>query len=217
MTFQAIDTNMIINQANASATKAGIQLNWVAGYKGVLQAYFGDRVQTEGGTVSPMLFLRNVNDGGHALMIGVGLFRFVCSNGLVVGDNFYSQRVIHRAGPTLDQFLINLDKNLDAAFETAATMDIEGMVNRLIEKQITEQQGIEILASLPIPQGATDRAILDWVRPVRKEDAPRNLWSLYNVANEANRVKSRSVNAFGREISLLGDIEALLDFNSRAA
>lgn len=217
MAFQAIDTDMIIRQANESAAKAGIQLNWVRGYKGVMQAYFGDRVETGGGQVAPMLFLRNVNDGGHALMIGIGLFRFICANGLVVGDNFYSQRVIHRSGPTLDQFLSNLDKNLDAAFEVAASMDIENMVNSLIAREITEQQGIEVLASLPIPQGATDLAIYQWVRPVREEDKPRNLWTLYNVANEANRIRSRSVNAFSREVSLLGDIEALLDFNSRAA
>jgi hypothetical protein len=217
MTFQAIDTDMIMNQANASAAKAGIQLNWVRGYKGVLQAYFGDKVQTGGGAVSPMLFLRNVNDGGHALMIGVGLFRFVCANGLVVGDNFYSQRVIHRSGPTLDQFLSNLDKNLDAAFEVAAGMDIENMVNSLIAREVTEKQGIEVLASLPIPQRATDSAIFRWVRPTRDEDKPRNLWSLYNVANEANRLRSSSINSFGRELSLLDDIEALLDFNSRAA
>lgn len=217
MTFQAIDTQMIIDQANASAAKSGIQLSWVQGYKGVMQAYFGDRVNTGGGAVAPMLFLRNVNDGGHALMIGIGLFRFVCANGLVVGDNFYSQRVIHRSGPTLDQFLSNLDKNLDAAFEVAASMDIENMVNTLIAREVTEQQGIEILASLPLPLSATDHAIYQWVKPIREEDSPRNLWSLYNVANEANRVRSRSTNAFGREVSLLGDIEALLEFNSKAA
>lgn len=217
MTFQSIDTDMIINQANASAAKAGIQLNWVRGYKGVLQAHFGDRINTSQGAVSPMLFLRNINDGGHALMIGIGLFRFVCSNGLVVGDNFYSQRVIHRSGPTLDQFLTNLDKNLDAAFEIAASMDLANMVEELTAREITEQQGIEVLASLPLPLSVTDAAILNWVRPVRQEDAPRNLWSLYNVANEANRIRSRSVNAFGREISLLDDITALLDFDSRAA
>jgi len=215
--FQAIDTDMIINQANASATKAGIQLNWVRGYKGMLQAYFGDRINTPQGAVSPMLFLRNINDGGHALMIGVGLFRFVCMNGLVVGDNFYSQRVIHRSGPTLDEFLGNLEKNLDAAFETAASMDIEGMVDAMVSREVTEQQGIEVLASLPLPQGVVDTAIFRWVMPSRQEDAPRNLWSLYNVVNESNRTRSKSVQAFDREVSLLENIEALLDFNSQAA
>lgn len=215
--FQAIDTDMIINQANASATKAGIQLNWVRGYKGMLQAYFGDRINTPQGAVSPMLFLRNINDGGHALMIGVGLFRFVCMNGLVVGDNFYSQRVIHRSGPTLDQFLANLDKNLDAAFETAASMDIEGMVESMVSRTVTEREGIEVLASLPLPQGVVDTAIFRWVMPSRAEDAPRNLWSLYNVVNESNRVRSKSAQAFDREVSLLENIEALLEFNSQAA
>lgn len=217
MVFQAIDTQMIIDQANKSATNAGLQLNWVQGYKGVLQAYFGEKIHTPQGAVSPMLFLRNINDGGHALMIGVGLFRFVCMNGLVVGDNFYSQRVIHRSGPTLDQFLANLDKNLDAAFQVAASMDIFNIIEELTAQQVTEQQGIEVLASLPVPQGVTDAAILNWVRPVREEDTPRNLWTLYNVVNEANRRRSQSKNAFAREISLLDDITALLDFNSRAA
>jgi hypothetical protein len=217
MTFQAIDTDLIINQANQSASKAGIQLTWVKGYRGMLQAYFGDKFSTPQGAVSPMLFLRNINDGGHALMIGVGLFRFVCMNGLVVGDNFYSQRVIHRSGPTLDEFLGNLEKNLDAAFETAASLDIDGMVQELVSREVTEKQGIEVLASLPLPQNVIDSAIFRWVMPTRQEDAPRNLWSLYNVVNESNRVRSNSVQAFNREISMLENIEALLEFNSQAA
>jgi hypothetical protein len=53
--------------------------------------------------------------------------------------------------------------------------------------------------------------------PSRQEDAPRNLWSLYNVVNESNRVRSNSVQAFNREISMLENIEALLEFNSQAA
>lgn len=217
MTFQAIDTQLIIDQANASAAKAGLTLNWVRGYKGMLQAYFGDKVQTDSGAVSPMLFLRNINDGGHALMIGVGMFRFVCANGLVVGDNFYSRRIIHRAGPTLDEFLTNLDKNLDAAFETAASMDLAGMVEEYSARQVTEQQGIEVLASLPLPRNVVDSAIYRWIAPVREEDTPRNVWSLYNIANEANRVRSSSTSAFNREVNLLDDITALLDFNSKAA
>lgn len=217
MTFQAIDTQLIINQANESAAKAGLTLNWVRGYKGMLQAYFGDKVQTDSGAVSPMLFLRNINDGGHALMIGVGMFRFVCMNGLVVGDNFYSRRIIHRAGPTLDEFLTNLDKNLDAAFETAASMDLAGMVEEYSARQVTEQQGIEVLASLPLPRNVVDSAIYRWIAPSRTEDTPRNLWSLYNIANEANRVRSSSTSAFNREVNLLDDITALLEFNSRAA
>jgi hypothetical protein len=217
MTFQAIDTQLIIDQANASAAKAGLTLNWVRGYKGMLQAYFGDKVQTDSGAVSPMLFLRNINDGGHALMIGVGMFRFVCMNGLVVGDNFYSRRIIHRSGPTLDEFLGNLDKNLDSAFEMAASMDLAGLVEEYSSRQVTEQQGLEVLASLPLPRGVVDGAIYRWLAPNRVEDTPRTLWSLYNIANEANRVRSSSTSAFNREVNLLDDIEALLEFNSQAA
>lgn len=150
-------------------------------------------------------------------MIGVGMFRFVCANGLVVGDNFYSRRIIHRAGPTLDEFLANLDKNLDAAFETAASMDLAGMVEEYSTRQVTEQQGIEVLASLPLPRNVVDLAIYRWIAPRRIEDTPRNVWSLYNIANEANRVRSSSTSAFNREVNLLDDITALLDFNSKAA
>lgn len=216
MVFQAIDTNFLLSTVNQTATRAGLDLTYVQGHKGVTQAHFGDTVVSpDGSKVRPMLFLRNINDGGHALMLGVGLFRFVCMNGLVVGDNFFSRRIIHRKGKTLDEFLTNLEKDLTDAFHIAADY-YQDVLEELYNTPVSDTQAVQIIGSLNIPDTAKQYAMYYWFNP-RTEDSHRTLLSLYNVVNEMNRRKSNSSNSFDRELGLLQHIEGLHQFELQKA
>lgn len=212
MTFKAIDTQLIIDTANRTAANNGLDLKWSQSGGGIFRGRFGDTiVDPSGSRIQPMLFLRNINDGGHALMVGVGLYRFVCANGLVVGDNFYSQRVIHREGPTLEDFISNLEIRLNRAFEVGADAFTDS-IEKLANTAITDIQGLNIIASLGLPDGINRYAQYYWVNPARPEEQSRNLYTLYNVVNEMNRRRSGSEKQeFNREISLLQNIEALYD------
>lgn len=206
--FQAIDTNFLTSTAINSANKAGLELTWSNTYKGVMTATYGDTiVGPDGSKLKPMLFLRNINDGGHALMIGVGLYRSVCMNGLTVGDDLFSRRIIHRKGTTLDNFLANLEKDLTDAFHIAADTYMDKLIN-LHDTEITDNQAIQIIGSLNLSDNIKYYAIYSWLKP-RIEDSKRSLLSLYNIVNEQNRRKSNSTAAFDRELSLLQHIEAL--------
>ena len=209
MTFQAIDTQYIIDTAIGAASRAGLEMSLVRGHKGVIQGFYGESLLLpDQSVVKPMLFLRNVNDGGHALMIGVGLYRMVCSNGLTFGDDFFSRRIIHREGITLSNFLLNLDADLTDAFQIAAEFYAD-KVKELISIGVAENQGIQIVGSLNLPNNVKDNAIFNWTNPSRDEDSSRTLWTLYNVVNEANRKRSNSTNSFDRELGLLTHMEAL--------
>ena len=52
------------------------------------------------GLLIPRLFVRNENTGGRAMSIGVGLFRMICSNGLMLGvpGMSFSAKVRHVDG-----------------------------------------------------------------------------------------------------------------------
>ena len=41
------------------------------------------------------LLLTNSHDGSGSVKLNIGIFRMVCSNGLVVGKSFYESRFIH--------------------------------------------------------------------------------------------------------------------------
>ena len=212
MTFQAIDTQLILDSVNKFASVNGIDLSLKYHGKGVYKGQFGETIEgPDGSKIRPMLFLRNVNDGGHAFMVGVGLYRFVCTNGLVVGDSFYNQRIIHREGPKMQDFLMNLDDRLNNAFQMAA-IDFTDAIVSLQSKELTDNQGLAIIGSLGLPQGIEQYSQHYWVNPQRIEDQPRNLWTLYNVVNEMNRRRSSAANVeLTRELPLLQNIELLFD------
>lgn len=209
-TFQAIDTQFLISTIYSSAAANGLELTVRPGYKGVQSFSYGDTiVGPDGSKMQPQLFLRNINDGGHALMIGVGIYRHVCMNGLVVGDDFFSRRIIHRKGQTLDNFLTYLEKDLTDAFRIAADYHMDKLTE-LYNTAVSDSTAMQIIGSLSLPTGVIDSAIYSWANP-RAEDKGANLFSLYNIVNEANRRRSNSTNAFDRELGLLQHIEALHD------
>lgn len=207
-TFQAIDNQFLISTIYASAKANGLELTTRPSYKGVQSFSYGDIITgPDGSKMQPQLFLRNINDGGHALMIGVGVYRFVCANGLVVGDDFFSRRIIHRKGQTLDNFLIHLEKDLTDAFRIAADYYMEKLTE-LFNTKISDHTAVQIIGSLSLPTGVIDSAIYSWAKP-RVEDQGSNLFSLYNIVNEANRRRCNSTQAFDKELGLLQHIEAL--------
>lgn len=210
--FKAIDTQLIIDTAINSASKSGIDLKITHHGKGIFKAKFGDHaIDPSGSAIQPLLFLRNINDGGHAFMIGVGLYRAVCANGLVIGEDFYSQRIIHREGPTMESFLANLDSRLTSAFEIS-TSNFTDTMERLANTEITDSQALSIISSLPMPGSVLHNARHYYFNPIRKEEEARNLWTLYNVLNEANRRRTSSATVeLNREMTLLQNIDALYE------
>jgi len=207
-TFQSIDNQFLISTIYKSAAANGLELTTRPSYKGVQSFSYGDVIiGPDGSKMQPQLFLRNINDGGHALMIGVGVYRHVCMNGLVVGDDFFSRRIIHRKGQTLDNFLMYLEKDLTDAFRIAADYHMEKLTE-LFNTNISDHTAMQIIGSLSLPIGVIDKAIYSWAKP-REEDKGSNLFSLYNIVNEANRRRSSSTQAFDKELGLLQHIEAL--------
>ena len=56
-----------------------------------------DSYKTEGATEYPQLLLTNSHDGGNAFTLSAGIFRLVCSNGLVIKTEDYgTSRLVHK-------------------------------------------------------------------------------------------------------------------------
>lgn len=165
-----------------------------------------------GGVLVPRLWMRNHNDGTKALQVGLGFFRVVCSNGLVVpveGALYTSVR--HINGPKANAFLDILPDILMKKMEqvrSGALLDAA-----LNATKLTVENPLVVLAQLSLPKTVKDIVSnsVSYGRVFgygpRAEDDINTAWGLYNTINETMRKNSRSLYAAAnRDVTLLNDI-----------
>ena len=138
--------------------------------------------------VIPRLLIANSLNRESSLNIALGIFRLVCTNGLVVGHTTMSQRIIHRSGPKIANFLETFTDSVEAAI--TRLNDGIAEVNELVDIKIPDaRSAIDFLADLDI---LTVRAHAQIVQQFdnddfRPEDRVHlgNAWGILNVANES--------------------------------
>lgn len=135
----------------------------------------------DGETVYPQILLTNSHDGLSAFQFRAGLFRLVCTNGLVVSTkDFGSLRILHKgySFDSLKSAIMGLVEQLPVTVET---------LNRFREVILTEDQKIEFaLKALGIRFGERGMEVApeELLKPVREEDAGNDLWVVFNVVQE---------------------------------
>jgi hypothetical protein len=127
------------------------------------------------------LVLENSSDGSGALRFLAGIARFICLNGLLVGDRVADVVAIHRG------------KVREQALELAGAIrgrfaDVAGVVERWKEIRLDEERSRSFAAEalkLRWP-GREPKADLGDVLQVRRnEDSGESLWHVYNRTQEA--------------------------------
>lgn len=167
----------------------------------------------------PTIWARNRNDGTQALSTGLGLFRFICLNGLYFGVSVFAGRLIHRAGETAEEFLSQLPNMIQDGIYQIQSGALQDTITEASDLKVADP--IDIVASLPQlteRQKAATIARLS-LDDLRVGDRSSDAWGLYNIVNEVIRQRSRSALASAnRDIGLLDDITALtLDQHQRRA
>jgi len=143
-----------------------------------------------GGDSLPEVILFNSHDGTTSARLSLGLFRLVCSNGLVVGKSFTEYRVSHRASGVcnfidaanriLEQVPILTDRVMryqEHIMSDAAVQDFATKALLLRYEQPAEDAPMD-----DVYEWRNKMAYLSFSR--RQEDARPNLWSVYNRIQE---------------------------------
>lgn len=161
----------------------------------------------------PELLLLNSHDGTSAYQLRVGLFRAVCTNGLVVSVGvFPAIRVLHR-GQVLEDVVCGA-LEMSERFGILATA-----VERMEGTELDERQRLEFAAAALALRFPEDRqgamAPSQLLVPRRAEDTGTDLWTVFNVIQEAilrgglvrrsatNRLtRTRRITAIGEDIRL---------------
>ena len=159
------------------------------------------------------IILINSHDGTSSYQMMAGYYRFVCQNGLVIGDDIENYR-IHHKGDIKDNIIevaYNITSNLDTAKENVEEM--KAIELNPIEKEIFAESALmlryEEKEEAPIGSNLllTNRRIED-----RKNN---DLWTTYNKVQEniikggllgknqkGNKTRTREVKAIDNNIKL---------------
>lgn len=139
----------------------------------------------DGDTVMPRILLTNSHDGKTAFTFQAGLYRLVCSNGLVIADAEFANMKIRHMGYDLTEL-----KSVISDIVEKLPLTVECM-NKLKTKQLSEEEKMEfaekaLRTRLPESQLSTFTFdnIQDLLKPTRIEDSGDDMWSVYNVIQE---------------------------------
>lgn len=140
---------------------------------------------TMAGGLRPEVIIHNSYDGTQALNIRVGVFRFVCSNGLIAGTNLVPNlQVLHSNNSweeKISEFIDGYEEKYNLQNEWVEQMQSRRM--SLDEAYHMAERSLKIRHSDPrITNEAVDPLELLLVK--RREDRGDNAWLRFNVMQE---------------------------------
>jgi len=139
----------------------------------------------DGDTVMPRILMTNSHDGKNSFQFQAGLYRLVCSNGLVIADAEFANMKIRHMGYDLAELKTVINEIVEKLPLTVECM------NKLKAKELSEQEQIEFakealatrLSERELSNVTSDQ-ILDLLAPTRDEDKGDDMWNVFNVIQE---------------------------------
>jgi len=157
----------------------------------------------------PQITVINSTDKSSAFKIVGGVFRLVCTNGLVAGQIFDQERIIHRQGPTFERKYDSLPDRIVALIEDTVVAAQE--FQELAEQQLTEERMIQVAGNITMSKAAKTKTIAAILLPETRREADRgnNVWTLFNLINENLRKYSSTTAYTEHNDKLLENIQLL--------
>ena len=145
--------------------------------------------QIEPATEYPQLLLTNSHDGGNAFTLSAGIFRLVCSNGLVIkSEDYGSSRLVHKG------YSFEAVQKLVKEFETTVG-EVLTKVTAMKKVELTKEQQIEFAKQAALLRFTAKSynedniadvvSIDDLLNVDRKEDAGNGLYEVFNRVQES--------------------------------
>ena len=139
----------------------------------------------------PRIIMTNSHDGMQAFKFSVGIFRLVCSNGLVVADEQFSEFKIKHKGYTFDelrgvvnQAVADLPNKVEVLNQMKQRVLTQEEKNKFALDAMLIRAGIEPGSEKAKKFNYDDETIIDILDPKRDEDKGDDLWRVFNVVQE---------------------------------
>lgn len=178
--------------------------------------------QTVGDT-KPEILIINSHNGGGSLQFRLGLFRLVCSNGLIVGSDIGRVSIRHQ-GNNVQQIVEDALNDLHTQLPFVAQMveSMRGKTMSLEEQASFVRQALELRG---IPERAKVKNLIPMLETSisgarRAEDSGKTLWETFNKVQEnlIHGVRGlRKISSPTRDIELNRDLWNLAETFINAA
>ena len=139
----------------------------------------------------PRIIMTNSHDGMQAFKFSVGIFRLVCSNGLVVADEQFNEFKIKHKGYTFDELrgvvneaVADLPNKVEVLNQMKSRILTQDEKNKLALDAMLIRANIKPGSKEAIKFNYDDETIEDILDPKRDEDKGDDLWKVFNVVQE---------------------------------
>ncbi len=186
-TAQVVDDMKKLGWGVVNAQQVKARKNTTKGFQKHLLTFRNPDVVingADGDTVFPQILLTNSHDGKNAFTFTAGLFRLICSNGLVVADQKFEDVKMRHMGYTFEDLQVQIKEMVERLPLTVESMNKMKAVKldtkqmeSLAEKSLTTRFTKEQLKVVNID-------LKELLNPVRDEDKGDDLWSVFNVIQE---------------------------------
>ena len=186
-TERVIDDMELLGWKPIQATEVKARKNSTKGFQKHLVTFRNDDVVIngdDGDTVFPQILMTNSHDGKNAFQFQAGLYRLVCSNGLVIADTQFEAVKMRHMGYDFEDLQVMIKEMVEKLPLTVESM------NKMKAQEMEQEQIIQF-AMDAINTRFSDKEMkriqIDYdelIKPVRKEDAGSDLWSVFNVVQE---------------------------------
>ena len=169
----------------------------------------------------PRIILTNSHDGFNSFKFMLGLFRLVCSNGLVVCDNQMVNMSIRHMNYTFEELRMVVKTAIEEVPNIVNTM------NEMRNIQLTDEQKQELATEvIKIRKGIEENEtyeveqdiVEDILTPVREEDKSNDLWTIFNICQE-KLIKGGFFNKTNknklRKVKSITSIKKDMEYNQR--
>jgi hypothetical protein len=221
--YTFIPTSKIIDDMDALGWKVGqatmVRSRKNSGFQKHLIKFFNPSIEINGddGTMYPQVLLTNSHDGKSSFKFEAGIFRLVCSNGLVIKSHDFGSFNIRHMGYSFDQLQTNIKQFVDGLPSIVERM------NMFITKTMTENE-MKAFAQQAIDArfgGAkvTGIELEELLAVERNEDNGNTLWKVFNrvqekivggsftyVNEEGKLRKARPIKNFQQDMALNGQL-----------
>jgi hypothetical protein len=140
-----------------------------------------------GDDVFPQILLTNSHNGSSSFQFRVGLYRLVCSNGLVIATQEFKNIKIRHMGYSFDE----LENNIKSIIEQLP-LTVESM-NKMKKIELEQDQMVKLAQDMLHTRfgDGVEKMMFDFdqiLNPVREQDHNNDLWTVFN------RVQERVIN-----------------------
>ena len=131
-----------------------------------------------GDDAQPQILLTNSHDGKAAFNFRVGIFRFVCENGLVISDADFGVVSIRHVNYTFESLQAKVDEMISK---------LPGLVNKINlfkATTLTDTQMQQFAIKACALRSKQTINIMDVLNATRPEDEGNDLWAVFNRVQE---------------------------------